>query len=158
MWQKSSCEQICLCPHYSKSHKTGSGHAADSKLRYSIQFSILMLCAKYQEAGLCGSWEKCDRNYLVSNFAYVHDIQSRVKQEVDMPQIQKCVTQYSSPYWCAVSNIKKAGLCGSREKCDRNFLWHRRRRQRKTTDSDPYMSPTLKRAGDTKTLALTVQN
>ena len=28
--------------------------------RYSL--SILMLCAKYQEAGLCGSWEKCDRN------------------------------------------------------------------------------------------------
>ena len=31
-----------------------------------------MLCAKYQEAGLCGSREKCDRNYLVSKFAYVH--------------------------------------------------------------------------------------
>ena len=43
-----------------------------------------MLCAKYQEAGLCGSWEKCDRNYLVSKFAYVHNIQIRVKQEVDM--------------------------------------------------------------------------
>ena len=28
-----------------------------------------MLCAKYQEAGLCGSREKCDRNYLVSKFA-----------------------------------------------------------------------------------------
>ena len=65
---------------------------------YMIQLSILMLCAKYQEAGLCGSREKCDRNYLVSTFAYVHNIQSRVKQEVDMLQIQKCVTQYSSPY------------------------------------------------------------
>jgi hypothetical protein len=32
------------------------------KLSYTIQFSILMLCAKYQEAGLCGSWEICDRN------------------------------------------------------------------------------------------------
>ena len=63
-----------------------------------IQFSILMLCAKYQEDGLCGSREKCDRNYLVSKFAYVHNIQSRVKQEVDMPQIQNCVTRYSSPY------------------------------------------------------------
>ena len=39
-----------------------------------------MLCAKYQEAGLCGSRENCDRNYLVSKFAYVHNIQSRVKQ------------------------------------------------------------------------------
>ena len=73
---------------YSKSRQTGSGHYADSKLRYTIQFSILMLCAKYQEAGLCGSREKCDRNYLVSKFAYVHNIQSRVKQGVDMPQIQ----------------------------------------------------------------------
>ena len=44
-----------------------------------------MLFAKYQEAGLCGSREKFDRNYLVSKFAYVHNIQSRVKQEVDMP-------------------------------------------------------------------------
>ena len=35
-----------------------------------------MLCAKYQEAGMCGSREKCDRNYLVSKFAYVHNIQS----------------------------------------------------------------------------------
>ena len=55
-------------------------------------------CAKYQEAGLCGSREKCDRNYLVSKYAYVHNIQSRVKQEVHMPQIQKFVTRYSSPY------------------------------------------------------------
>ena len=95
---------------YSKSRQTGSGHAADSKLRYTIQFSILMLCAKYQEAGLCASREKCDRNYLLSKFAYVHSIQSiqsRVKQEVDMPQIQKCVTRYPSPYWCSVPNIRK---------------------------------------------------
>ena len=83
---------------YSKLRQTGSGHSTDSKLRYTIQFSILMLCAKYQEAGMCGSREKCDRNYLVSKFAYVQNIQSRVKQEVDMPQIQKCVTRYSSPY------------------------------------------------------------
>ena len=67
-------------------------------MRYTIQFSILMLCAKYKEAGLCASPEKCDRNYLVSKYAYVHNIHSRVKQEVDMPQIQKCVTRYSSPY------------------------------------------------------------
>ena len=80
---------ICrLCPQYSKSRKTGSGHAADSKMRYTIHFSILMPCAKYQEAG----------------------------------------------------------LCGSREKCDRNFLWRRRRRKTTQDDrSDPYMSPPLKR-------------
>ena len=66
-----------------------------------------MLCAKYQEAGLCGSREKCDRNYLVSKFAYVHNIQSRVKQEVDIPQIQNCVTRYSSPYRCSVPSMRK---------------------------------------------------
>ena len=38
-----------------KLRQTGSGHVADWKLRYTIQLSILMLCAKYQEAGLCGS-------------------------------------------------------------------------------------------------------
>ena len=79
--------------------KTGSGHAADSKMCYTIQFTILMLCAKYQEAG----------------------------------------------------------LCGSREKCDRNFLW---RRRRKTTEvNDPYMSPPLKRAGNTinQDTSITVQ-
>ena len=30
--------------------------------------------------------------------SFLLNILSRVKQEVDMPQIQKCVTQYSSPY------------------------------------------------------------
>ena len=40
---------------YSKFRQTGSEHAADSKLSYTIQFSILKLCAIYQEAGLCGS-------------------------------------------------------------------------------------------------------
>ena len=83
---------------YSKSRQTESEHAADSKLRYTIQFSTLMLYAKYQEAVLYGLREKCDRNYLVSKFAYVHNIQSRVKKEVDMPQIQNCVTRYSFPY------------------------------------------------------------
>ena len=121
---------------------------ADSKLRYTIQFSILMLCAKYQEAGLCGSPDKCDRNYLVNKFAYVHNIQSRVKQKVDMPQFQNCVTWYSSPYWCSVPNIRKLACVVPEKKCDRNFLW---RRHKTTQDdrSDPYMSPPLKRAGDT---------
>ena len=30
--------------------------------------------------------------------SFLLNIQSRVKQEVDMPQIQNCVTRYSSPY------------------------------------------------------------
>ena len=117
-----------------------------------IQFSILMLCAKYQEAGLCGSREKCDRNYLVSKFAYVHNIQSRVKQEVDMPQIQKCVTRYSSPYWCSVPNIRKLASVVPEKNVTESFCdadADHARRRRKTTDSDPYMSPLLKRASDT---------
>ena len=137
---------LCLCPQYWKSRKTGSGYAADSKLRYTIQFSILMLCAKYQEAGLCGSREKYDRNYLVSKFAYVHNIQRHVKQEIDKPQIQKCVTRYSCPYWCSVPNIRKL-VCAIPEInvteifCDADDDNNR---------SDPFMSPPLKRAGDTK--------
>ena len=79
--------------------------------------------------------------------SFILNIQSYVKQEVDMPQIQKmCYTiQFSILMPCA--KYQEAGLCGSREKCDRIFLW--RRRRRKTKDSDPYMSPPLKRTGDT---------
>ena len=39
--------------------------------------------------------------------SFLLNIQSRVKQEVDMPHIQNCVTRYSSPYWCSVPNIRK---------------------------------------------------
>ena len=39
--------------------------------------------------------------------SFLLNIQSCVKQEVDMPQIQKCVIRYSSPYWCSVLNIRK---------------------------------------------------
>ena len=39
--------------------------------------------------------------------SFLLNIQSRVNQEVDMPQIQNCVTRYSSPYWCSVPNIRK---------------------------------------------------
>ena len=38
---------------------------------------------------------------------FLLNIQSGFKQEVNMPQIQKCVTRYSSPYWCSVPNIRK---------------------------------------------------
>ena len=30
--------------------------------------------------------------------SFLLNIQSRVKQEVDIPQIQNCATRYSSPY------------------------------------------------------------
>ena len=39
--------------------------------------------------------KKCDRNYLMSKFAYVHNIQGCVKQEVDMPQNQNLYVAYA---------------------------------------------------------------
>ena len=124
---------------------------ADSKLHYTIQFSILVLCAKYQEAGLCDSREKCDRNYLVSKFAYVHNIQSHVQQEVDMPQIQKCVTRYSSPYWCSVPNIRKLACVVPEKNVTEIFCDADADDDAKWQKWSLYMSPTLKRAGDTIT-------
>ena len=47
--------QIFLCQNYAKFRQTGSGHASDLKLRYTIQSAIQMLCAKYKEYGRCGS-------------------------------------------------------------------------------------------------------
>ena len=38
---------------------------------------------------------------------FLLNIQSRVKQDLDMPQIQNRVTRYGSPYLCSVPNIRK---------------------------------------------------
>jgi len=65
---------------YSKFRQTGSGHAADSKLSYTIQFSILMLCAKYKEAGLCGSWEKC--NHMDNNVVELNGFCNHMENNV----------------------------------------------------------------------------
>ena len=43
-----------------------------------------------------------DNWVIIKLFSYLRLRQSRVKQEVDMPQIQKCVTRYRS-----VPNIRK---------------------------------------------------
>ena len=40
------------------------------------------------------SWEDMCRLPI----SFLLNIQSRLKQEVDIPQIQNCVTRYSSPY------------------------------------------------------------
>ena len=48
-----------------------------------------------------------DNWVIIKLFSYLRLRQSHVKQEVDMPQIQKCVIRYSSPYWCSVPNIRK---------------------------------------------------
>ena len=73
--------------------------------------------------------------------SFLLNIQSCVKQEVDMPQIQKCVTRYSSPYCCSVPNIRKLA-CVVPEKnvteifCDADA--NDARQRCKTTDRDPY--------------------
>ena len=87
-----------------------------------------MLCAKHHEAGLSGSREKCDRNYLLSKFAYVHNIQGRVKTGSGHAAVSKLryTIQLSILMLCA--KYQEAGLCGSRENCDRNFLCSRRRK------------------------------
>ena len=71
-----------------------------------------MLCAKYQEAGLCGSREKCDRNYLVSKFAYVHNIQSHKTGSRHATDSKMSYTiQFSILMLCA--KYQEAGLCGT---------------------------------------------
>ena len=83
---------------------------SNNAIRQNLQLHYIIVTLHYLILifkSLCGSREKCDRNYLVSKFAYVHNIQSRLKQEVDMPQIQNWVTRYSSPSWCSVPNIRK---------------------------------------------------
>ena len=59
----------------------------------------------------------------MSKFAYVHNIQSRFKQEVDMPQIQNCITQYSSPYWCSVPNNRKLACVVPEKNVTEIILW-----------------------------------
>ena len=61
--------------------------------------------------------------------SFLLNIQSRIKQELDMPQIQKCVTQYNSPYWCSVPNIRKLACVVPEKNVTEIFLWHRRRRR-----------------------------
>ena len=136
---------------YSKSHKTGSGHAADSKLRYTIQFSILMLCAKYQEAGLCGSREKCDRNYLVSKVAYVHNIQSRVKNRKWTCCRFKTALHDTVLHTDAMCQISRSWLVWFQRKMWQKIFVTPTPTTTQDDRSDPYMSPPLKRAGDTIT-------
>ena len=118
MWQK-----FCLFLSISKIFEVPSNRkwkAADSKLSYTVQFSILMLCAKYQEEGLCGKLRKMWQKFcLHEKFVYIKNILSTVKQEVEMRQTRNC---HSFPYWCSVPNIRNLE-CSSWEKCDRNFFY-----------------------------------
>ena len=54
--------------------------------------------------------------------SFLLNIQSRVKQEVDKPQIQNCVTRYSSPYWCSVPNIRKLAFVVPEKKWQNFFV------------------------------------
>ena len=61
-----NCSILRIYQNYSKFRQTGSWQATYSKLSYTIQFSILMLCAKYQEAGMHGSWENMWHTFCVT--------------------------------------------------------------------------------------------
>ena len=108
-----------------------------------------MLCAKYQGAGLHGSWEKCDRIFSISPIyiTCMKNILSSSKQEVDMRQIQNCLTRYSSPYWCSVPNIRKLAYVVP-EKSVTEILWRQPEDDTRRQIGIPYMSP-LRNAGDT---------
>ena len=55
--------------------------------------------------------------------SFLVNIQSRVKQEVDIPQIQNCITRYSSPYWCSVPNIRKLASVVPEKNVTEIILW-----------------------------------
>ena len=40
-----------------------------------------------------------------------------------MPQIQNCVTRYSSPYWCSVPNIRKLACVVPKKNVTEIILW-----------------------------------
>ena len=95
-------------------------------------------------AGICTCIHDPDSCYMVLKLSskssredmcrlptsFLLNIQSHVKQEVDMPQIQNCVTRYSSPYWCSVPNIKKLASVVPEKNvteifCDANARWQK---------------------------------
>ena len=118
-----------------KFRQTGSGQAVYLKLSYTVHFSILMLCAKYQEAVLYGSWEKCDRN--LAYFCLYKNIKYRQTGSRCATDSKRSCTILSS-ILMLYTKYQEASLCSFWEKCDRIILWWR---QHKTTDSDPYRSP-----------------
>ena len=68
MWQKLFCENFFYIKNILCSVKqTVDIWQMGNCLTWFISpYWSVMLCAKYQEAGLCGSWEKCDRNCFVT--------------------------------------------------------------------------------------------
>ena len=64
-----------------------------------------------------------DNWVIIKLFSYLRLRQSCVKQEVDMLQIQKCVTQYRSPHWCSVPNIRKLASVVPEKNVTEIILW-----------------------------------
>ena len=71
-----------------KLRQTGIGNVADCKLHYTKQFSILI----FHTDALCqisGSWPVWFLRKMGQKFNHVKNILSRIKQEVDIWQIEK---------------------------------------------------------------------
>ena len=96
---------------------TGSWHAADWKLL--LHNTVVHTDALCQ---ISGSWPVWFLRKMWQKFVYVKNIQSCVKQEVDMRQIGNCVTRYSCPYWCSVPNIRKLAYVVSEKNVTENFV------------------------------------
>ena len=92
---------------FPKFRKTGSEHAPDSKMSYTIQFSILMLCVKYQKAGISGSSERLTEIFLYGTYI------KNSKQEVDMPEIQNCLYMIHFSILMLCAKYQETIMCGS---------------------------------------------
>ena len=118
-------------------------------LSYTIQVSILILCANIRKRS-CVVLEKNMTEFFSISPIYItcmKNILSSSKQEVDMRQIQNCLTRYSSPYWCSVPNIRKLAYVVP-EKSVTEILWRQPEDDTRRQIGIPYMSP-LRNAGDT---------
>ena len=60
---------------------------------------------------------------IMKLYSYIRLRQRRVKQKVDMPQIQKCITRYRSPNWCSVPNIRKLASVVPEKNVTEIILW-----------------------------------
>ena len=83
-----------------------------------IQFSIRMLCAKYQETGMCG----CDRIFSISHIYqnYLKFWQTWSVYAADL----KLSYRYNSQYWWSVPNIRKLSHLVPIKYVTEIFLYH----------------------------------
>ena len=89
----------------SNSHEWNTCHSLI--WRFGTQFSIRQnQCQKAKYIWKLSS-KTSKKTCVPLPTSFLLNIQSRLKQEVHMLQIQNWVTRYSSPYWCPVPNIRK---------------------------------------------------